>query len=120
MSWVVLPRGDRLGIGAALLLVALTSPLAADETSEAEQLSCSASRFEHERGGEDRRPAAALEDFEPPAEAHLAKQTGPTAAQMQTTSCCAFYIYNATTRLFDDFDGEGFYIFSARELRHRN
>jgi len=88
----------------ALLVVALAPPLAAAET---ERLSRSAAGFESERGGEERRPAAALEDFEPPAEAHLAKPAGPTAAQMQAASCCAFRIYNATTRLFDDFDGDG-------------
>lgn len=95
----------------ALFVVALAPPLAAAETGETERLSRSAAGFESERGGEERRPAAALEDFEPPAEAHLAKPAGPTAAQMQAASCCAFRIYNATTRLFDDFDGDGFYTY---------
>ncbi|MGB5249065.1 MAG: choice-of-anchor H family protein, partial [Gammaproteobacteria bacterium] len=36
---------------------------------------------------------------------------GPQAAQMQAASCCAFRIYSASTRLFDDFDNDGFYTY---------
>ena len=76
-----------------------------------ERLSRSTAGFESERGEQERRPAAMLQDYQAPDDARKAIPTGPQAAQMQASSCCAYRIYNASTRLFDDIDNDGFYTY---------
>lgn len=69
--------------------------------------------FAAERNGSDRRPAAALEDFEgggPTAEDRKAgAKTAPSSPEQRAVSCCGFRIYDAQTRLFDDLDRDGYY-----------
>ncbi|MGB5210771.1 MAG: choice-of-anchor H family protein [Gammaproteobacteria bacterium] len=77
----------------------------------ADRLSRSSAGFETEREGQPRRPAATLEDYQTPVDVRKASPGGPQAAQMQAASCCAFRIYSASTRLFDDFDNDGFYTY---------
>lgn len=106
-------RRTRSLLSLALAVVALGLALASTvvRAGEAPRESRSAAGLESERGDAERRPADQLEDYEPPAEARLTKPAGPTAARMNAASCCAYRIYSATTRLFDDIDGDGFYTY---------
>ncbi|MGD8976264.1 MAG: choice-of-anchor H family protein [Gammaproteobacteria bacterium] len=106
-------RKTRSLLSLALAFVALGLALASTvvHAGEVPRESRSAAGFESERGNAERRPADQLEDYQPPAEARLAKPAGPIAAQMNAASCCAYRIYSATTRLFDDIDGDGFYTY---------
>ena len=66
--------------------------------------------FQTERGENDRRRHAALRDYAPSA----AKRPGKTPrkpGQQKTSPCCEFRIYEASTALFDDFDGDGYYTY---------
>ncbi len=106
-------RRTRSLLSLALAVVALGLALASAvaHAGEAPRESRSAAGFESERGDAERRPADLLEDYQPPAETRLTKPAGPTAVQMNAASCCAYRIYSATTRLFDDIDGDGFYTY---------
>lgn len=106
-------RWTRSMLGVALAVVALGLALAsaAVHAGEVPRQSRSAAGFETQRGDQERRPHETLEDYEAPGDARLTKPAGPSAARMNAASCCAYRIYSAATRLFDDFDGDGFYTY---------
>ena len=101
-----------MGIATIRLLAACTLLLAgvtAAATSP-EPATRALGGFQTERGDNDRRDHAALEDYTP----SLAKRPGNALRKLglpKTSPCCEFRIYDASTALFDDFDGDGYYTY---------
>ncbi len=73
--------------------------------------------FAAERGDSERRPASVLEEFDgagataedPDSAPGTVRKTAPSTPQQRAVSCCGFRIYDASTRLFDDLDRDGYY-----------
>ncbi len=91
--------------GLAWLLLLPLSGAAADEPATR-----AVGGWQADRGAAERRSHDTLVDYLP----NLSKrQTRPAREQglQKTTPCCDFRIYEARTRLFDDFDGDGYYTY---------
>jgi len=71
----------------------------------------SSAGFETDRASGDRRDPDSLREFEPEDARPPAGQDGPAQARKHGALCCAFRIYDAQTRLFDDFDADGYYTY---------
>lgn len=101
------------------LLLAGNSVVAAtgdgmDDPADPFPESRSAAGFEAERGEAERRDPALLEMHEP-GEADGAidgpLKRPPAGARKHTVVCCAFRIFDATVRLYDDFDLDGYHTY---------
>jgi len=67
--------------------------------------------FEAERSSSERRDPDSLQVFESAGARAPAGQEAPAQARKHGAPCCAFRIYDAQTRLFDDFDADGYYTY---------
>lgn len=97
-----------LGLVAAAALTVAAGAFAAT-TDEPGQRTRTADGFATERGASERRPAAALQEFEGSARARGMTKAAPSSPEQRAVSCCGFRIYDAHTQLFDDLDRDGYY-----------
>lgn len=67
--------------------------------------------FAAERAGAERRDPASLQILDAAAAGKIARQDTPGLARKHAGPCCAYRIYDAQTRLFDDFDADGHYTY---------
>ena len=108
-----LDRHDRqirwfLALVAAAALTVTASAFAA-ATDAPGQHTRTTDGFAAERGASERRPAAALQDFEGSTRVEGTAKVAPASPEQRAVSCCGFRIYDAHTQLFDDLDRDGYY-----------
>ncbi len=110
-QWRDLPGWPARWLPALLAAAALTVAAGAFASSGAgsEPQTRTAEGFAAERGGNERRPAAALEDFDGGGRTAGQRKIAPSSPEQRAVSCCGFRIYDAKTRLFDDLDRDGYY-----------
>ena len=67
--------------------------------------------FQSERADGERRDPALLQEFAPDASTLPMGQSAKAQGRKHEVGCCAYRIFDAWTRLFDDFDGDGHYTY---------
>ncbi|MGI9265013.1 MAG: choice-of-anchor H family protein [Gammaproteobacteria bacterium] len=74
-----------------------------------DRISRSVAGFQGEYAEDEKRDPVGLQTFEPATESIASKRASLETVQQNASLCCAFWVYEARTRLFDDFDGDGHY-----------
>jgi hypothetical protein len=74
-----------------------------------DRISRSVAGFQGEYAEDEKRDPAGLQEFVPATESISSKRASLETVQQNASLCCAFWVYEARTRLFDDFDGDGHY-----------
>lgn len=96
-----------LAMLAVLGVLACSAALGADEGKMTRSV---AGYYDEQLEGEKRDPAG-LKDFAPPEDGASSKRASLETVQQHASLCCAFWVYEARTRLFDDFDGDGHFTY---------
>lgn len=94
---------NRLAMPVMLGIFLCSAALAANE----EIISRSAAGYQGEQAGEGKRNPDDLSYFAPVGETVTSQRASLETVQQHASLCCAFWVYEARTRLFDDFDGDG-------------
>ena len=94
---------NRLAMPVMLGIFLCSAALAAKE----EIISRSAAGYQGEQAGEGKRNPDDLSYFVPVGETVTSQRASLETVQQHASLCCAFWVYEARTRLFDDFDGDG-------------
>ena len=93
----------RLAVLAVLGVLVFSVALGAEE----EKMTRSVAGYHGEQFEDEKRDPKDMMDFAPLDDNVWSKRASMETVQQHASLCCAFWVYEARTRLFDDFDGDG-------------
>lgn len=101
--WALLPI--------AIWLFVYSNVVIGAESAGTEQVARSTAGLQSERADNPRHDETKLKEFKAGTAEGTTKQSLPAELQKHLDYCCDYQIYDARTRLFDDFDGDGRYTY---------
>lgn len=79
--------------------------------AESERLTRSSGDYSEDGAADEKRDPDSLVDLSVDADDQSSSRANLGVVQRESSLCCAYWIYQARTRLFDDFDGDGHYTY---------
>ncbi len=100
----------RMSMVVALGALVCSAPLAADEEMLARSVA-GYTGYKGEQVESEKRDPATLKDLSASGDQMSTKRASLNTVQQHASLCCSFWVYEARTRLFDDFDGDGHFTY---------